>query len=78
MKINITPHKRGDGGLLCMPLVRNLPDANKTHTDWEKTTCVVCGSACWKSELHKQILKQEKDAKAVCTMCAIKAGVMKN
>lgn len=25
MNIRITPHKKGDGGIICMPLVKNLP-----------------------------------------------------
>lgn len=75
MDVKIEPHKKGDGGLLCMPLVRNLPDADKTHKDWEKKNCPVCGAACWESDAHKKILEQESDINAVCTMCAVKAGV---
>lgn len=75
MDVKVWPHKKGDGGLLCMPLVSNLPEANKTHKDWKKKTCPSCGSACWESDTHRNLLKQEKDVKAVCTMCALKAGV---
>lgn len=77
MNIKIEPHKKGDGGLLCMPLVSNLPDADKTHKDWRKATCPVCGVKCWESDTHRKLLELEKDLKAVCTMCALKAGVKK-
>lgn len=75
MDIKIGYHKKGDGGLLCMPLVRNLPDADKTHDDWEKTSCPSCGCACWESDTHRKLLDFEKDVKAVCTICALKIGV---
>ncbi len=77
MDIKIDPHKKGDGGLLCMPLVSNLPDANKIYDDWKKTSCPVCGSDCWESDTHRRILELEKDLKAVCTKCALKAGMRK-
>jgi hypothetical protein len=77
MDVKVWPHKRGDGGLLCMPLDSNLPDANKTHKDWVKTTCPSCGSACWVSDTHKEVIEYEQNVKAVCTMCALKAGMRK-
>lgn len=79
MNINIEPHKKGDGGLLCMPLVINLPEADKEHKDWKKKMCPSCGVVqCWESDAHREMLEQEKNIKAVCTMCALRAGVMRN
>ena len=75
MDMNIRPHQKGDGGLLCMPLVRNLPDADKKQQDWEKVTCKICGEECWVSDAHKKILEEEDDIKAACTMCALKGGM---
>ncbi|MDD3395146.1 MAG: alanine racemase [Anaerotignum sp.] len=72
MNFKIEPHKKGDAGMLCMPLVSNLPDADKKHQDWKKTTCPACGAECWVSDAHQEILKSEPKVKAVCTMCALK------
>jgi hypothetical protein len=72
MDFKIEPHKKGDAGMLCMPLVRNLPDADKKHQDWIKTTCPVCGTECWVSDAHQKIIKAEPKVKAVCTICALK------
>lgn len=74
MNVKVWPHKKGDGGLLCLPLVRNIPDAGNSHSDWKKVTCTSCGSACWESDTHRNILEQEKDIKAACTMCALRLG----
>lgn len=42
MNITIKPWKPGDGGLICLPLRSNIPDASK-HPDWRLVTCPSCG-----------------------------------
>lgn len=71
--IKITPHKAGDGGIICMPLWCNVP-IPKTE-DWKLVKCPVCGAHCWETELARQTLKNEPDTTAACTMCALKAGL---
>jgi len=73
LNVKITPHKPGDGGILAMPLRSNIPDPQRG--DWKLTTCPICGSECWESDLHRETLKAEPDLRAACTMCALKAGL---
>lgn len=68
MNVNISPHKPGDGGILCLPLKRNVP--NPKDPDWKLTTCPICGSECWESDLARETMKAE-GLKAACTACAL-------
>lgn len=54
MNITIKPWKPGDGGLICLPLRSNIPDASK-HPDWRLVTCPSCGRECWEPELARQV-----------------------
>ena len=72
MKVKITPWKPGDGGLLCLPLRSNIPDASK-HPDWKPVKCPKCGRDCWEPELAR--LAMATGASGVCTECAIRAGL---
>lgn len=49
MNITIKPWNPGDGGLICLPLRSNIPDASK-HPDWRFVTCPSCGRECWESQ----------------------------
>lgn len=73
MDIKIWPHKPGDGGIACMPLKKNIPDASKMP-DWKLIPCPVCGEECWESDLLRQVVKQEGCAGA-CTACALRGGI---
>ena len=65
MNITIKPWKPGDGGLICLPLRSNIPDASK-HPDWHLVTCPRCGRECWEPELaHLQSLFQGVKGDAV-------------
>lgn len=71
MNITIKPWKPGDGGLICLPLRSNIPDASKP-TDWRLVTCPSCGRECWESELSRQV--KATGAAGVCTECALRAA----
>lgn len=73
MKMKIKPHKKGDGGYLCLPLVRNVPEPK--NQSWRKVKCKLCGSACWESDGHREAMANEPKLNACCTMCALKAGL---
>lgn len=69
--MNITPHKKGDPGILTLPLVANVPEG---HADWRRRKCPICGAECWESSLAKRLLEEEPDLHAACTMCALKSA----
>jgi len=73
MNISITPHKPGDGGIVCMPLKSNIPDAGQ-RPDWKLVACPMCGAECWESNLIREVVKAEGLA-AACTACALRAGI---
>ena len=51
MNITIKPWKPGDGGLICLPLRSNIPDASK-HPDWRLVTCPSCGGSAGSQSLR--------------------------
>lgn len=71
MNITIKPWKPGDGGLICLPLRSNIPDASK-HPDWRLVTCPSCGRECWEPEPARQV--KAAGAAGVCTECALRAA----
>ena len=71
--VKVWPHKPGDGGILCMPLYRNVPSPK--NDSWKLTTCPKCGADCWETDLHRETLKNEKDILALCTECALRSGL---
>lgn len=72
-EVSVTPHKVGDGGILAMPLKANIP--NPQRDDWKLTTCPVCGSECWQTDLAREALAAEPELTAACTACALRAGL---
>ena len=72
MKVIISQHQKGDGGIACMPLKSNIPDASK-HPDWKLVNCPVCGAECWECDLTRQVVSE--GCKAACTTCALKIGM---
>lgn len=72
MEVRLWPYVPGDGGVMCMPLKRNIPDGDK---DWRLTTCPVCGEECWSSDAHELALELDPGLKVACTMCALRAGL---
>ncbi len=71
MKVNITQHRPGQGGTLCLPMVKNIPNGRE---GWKKTTCPVCGRECWITPGHAEAMSKEPELKAACTECAIWRG----
>lgn len=68
MNIRITPHRPGDGGILAMPMKKNIPVGRE---DWKLTTCPICGTECWESDLSREVQKMEPDLMVACTECAL-------
>lgn len=74
MKVCISLHSPGDGGILAMPMKKNIPVG---HEDWKLTTCPICGADCWESDLSRQVQMMEPDLPVACTECALRAGMNK-
>lgn len=72
MKINIKPHRPGEGGILCLSMVKNIPSGRE---GWRKTTCQICGRECWITQGHVEAMLKEPELKAACTECAIRQAV---
>ena len=71
MQISITPRKISDrGGVVCMPLLRNIPGGRK---EWELVTCPQCGAKCWKDPATDFVVEYQ-GARAMCTFCALREG----
>ena len=74
MYMRIAPHRPGDGGIMAMPMKKNIPVG---HADWKLVACPVCGEECWESDLHRITKATEPNLKAACTMCALRSGLLK-
>lgn len=74
MDVRVWPHKPGDGGICCMPLVRNVPTP---RSDWKETTCPRCGSPCWESDQARSV-KQSEGLQCLCTECALRTAMNTN
>jgi hypothetical protein len=61
------------GGIACMPLKRNIPCPGRAG--WEPAICPKCGAGCWATATLRGILRREKDVAALCTECALRAGM---
>lgn len=72
MKVKISQWKPGDGGVICLPLRSNIPDASN-NPDWRLTTCPRCGRECWEPELARQVMA--KGVTGAYTECALRAGI---
>ena len=75
MNILISPHRPGDGGILAMPMKKNVPVG---HEDWKPTTCPICGAECWTSDGHREALMIEPGLRVACTECALQGVVAKD
>ena len=73
MDVKVWPWKPGDTGVLCMPMQKNIPEPSRS--DWKLVECPKCGSSCWESDGHRELLKENPELKAACTECAVKAGI---
>ena len=74
MRAIVRPHRKGEAGIVCLPMYRNVPDAGHQHPGWELTLCPCCGALCWASERTRQIVKEETNLRAMCTACALSKG----
>lgn len=70
-KIKITPHKVGDGGILCYPMQRNIPVPK--YSSWKLVKCPICGENCWETPTARSAMEAEPNLGYACTMCALKA-----
>lgn len=70
MKINTTPWESGTGGIICLPLRKNIPVPS--NPDWQPVICPNCGRECWKSELARKVIAI--GAVGICTECALRTG----
>ena len=61
-------------GWLCMPMVAHVPEGRK---GWEKVQCPTCGEPCWKRPTDTGVIDKNNLEGALCTSCALKAGVRK-
>lgn len=64
----IYPYRKGDKGIVCLPLARNIP--NPKHEDWAIVRCNKCGEACWESDNARKVIADGNIA--YCTACALK------
>lgn len=75
----LTPRKPGDrGGILCLPLIRNLGDPAEVvarHPDWQIVSCPRCEADCYMGDDHRQTMSQDSSIEALCTECALRAGM---
>lgn len=74
-RISVTPHKIGDGGIVTMPLLSNVP--HPKHEGWCLTTCPVCRAECWLTDVAREALAVEPSLGTACTVCALRAGISK-
>ena len=75
MEVKIWPHRPGDGGILLMPMKKNIPDPR--DKSWKLMTCPVCGGACWETSRHRTVLKKEPNMKTACTECGLRAAIQR-
>ena len=76
--ITVEPRKPTDkGGILLLPLKKNLKRAEENHPDWKLIKCPECGQECYEfPEAHRLQLTQ--GVKLMCTECGIEAGIVKS
>lgn len=79
MSIKITPCAEDTPltGFLCMPCASSLDagDVKIHHPDWKITTCPRCGRECYTSPDREKTLRKNPNLTALCTFCALKAGL---
>lgn len=68
--IEIRPRKKSDqGGYVCMPMLKNIP---QRHKNWKLVECPECGAPCWRTPEHD--LVERTGAIALCTECVLRKG----
>lgn len=74
--IDLSPRKGNKGGILCLPMEKNLNgDVKAKHPDWELIECPNCGRGCWKTPEADRLVK-EQGVQLLCTECALEAGLV--
>ena len=76
--IDLSPRYKSDrGGILCLPLDKNLNgDVKARHPDWERMECPGCSRACWKPGGVDELVEKQ-GVQLLCTECALSAGLVK-
>lgn len=76
--VSIEPRKPTDkGGILLLPMKKNLGDVSADHPDWQPISCPECGAECYEfPEAHR--LQLQQGVRIMCTECGIKAGIVKS
>ena len=76
--ITVEPRKPTDkGGILLLPLKKNLKRAEENHPDWKLIKCPECGQECYEFP-EAQRLQLTQGVKLMCTECGIEAGIVKS
>ena len=60
----------GEPGIICLPLVSNIPDG---RPGWKETTCPSCGRDCWMAPQAWELIDAGRVVGA-CTLCALRLG----
>lgn len=65
------------GGVMLLPLEKNMKKAKANHPEWELVKCPECGQNCYSfPEARRMQLTQ--GTRLICTECGIKAGIVKS
>ena len=76
--IEVEPRKLTDkGGIMLLPLFKNLGDVRENHPDWKLIKCPECGQDCYEFPEATR-LQLTQGTSVMCTECGIKAGIVKS
>ena len=76
--ITLEPRKSTDkGGILLLPLKKNLKNAEQNHPDWKLIKCPKCGRPCFKFP-EAERLELTQGVTLMCTECGIDAGIVRS
>ena len=76
--ITLQPRKSTDkGGILLLPLKKNIKNAAENHPDWQLIKCPECGRPCYKFPEAAR-LQATQGVTLMCTECGIEAGIVQS
>lgn len=71
------PQKEHKGGVMLLPLEKNMKKAKANHPEWELVKCPECGQNCY-SFPEARRLQLTQGTRLICTECGIDAGIVKS